>query len=200
MSNSLTVKTSYTLEFQTTGQKWSIPDECVKEFENQKWVKLGATRYGWIKLVAGEKASGVKNPSLANCGPWKALLQQRNQKSHLVPSSSTLFEQGEDGEEAGGTKKRKRTAPPNMAATLELDLGESFGTVRARAASKTNEDLVVLLEVAGMHNLCTYLHTSGLDLSSSTSRSYNKTGKYEDVAQKRGKKRLCPEGEDTEED
>ena len=128
------------------------------------------------------------------------MLQQRNKKSHLTSCSSTLFEQGEDGEEAGGTKKRKRTAPPNVAATLELDLSEGFGTVRARAASKTNEDLVVLLEVADMHYLCTYLHTSGLDLSSSTSRSYNKTGKYESVTQKRMKKRLCPEGEDTEED
>ena len=199
MANKLTIKTTYTLEFETTGQKWSVPDECVKEFENQNWIKLGATRYGFIKLVAGAKATGVKNPSLANCGPWKALLQQRNQKSHLIPCTSTLFEQGEDGEEASGTKKRKRTAP-NMATTVELDLGESFGTLTARTASKTNEDLVVLLEVAGMHNLCTYLHTSGLDLSSSSSRSYNKTGKYEGVAQKKGKNRLCPQGEDTEED
>ena len=70
MANSLTIKTTCTLEFETTGQKWSVPDECVKEFEDQKWIKLGATRYGFIKLVAGEKAIGVKNPSLANCGPW----------------------------------------------------------------------------------------------------------------------------------
>lgn len=172
----------------------------MKEFENQTWIKLGATRYGFIKLVAGDKVTGVKNPSLANCDPWKTLLEKRNQKSNLLQSSSGLFEGEEDGEEAGGARKRKRTAAPDMAATVQVDLGEGFGAITARAASKTNEDLVVLLEVADMHNLCKYLHSSGLDFNKGSTRSYNKSGKYEGVAKKKLKKGLGPEGEAAEQD
>lgn len=200
MAHSVAIKTTYTLEFETAGQKWSVPGECVKELENQTWIKLGATRYGFIKLVAGDQVTGVKNPSLANCDPWKALLEKRNQKSHLIPCSSGLFEGEEDGEEAGGTRKRKRSAAPDMAATVQLDLGEGFGAITARTASKTNEDLVVLLEVADMHNLCNYLHSSGLDFRKGPTRSYNKTGKYEGVAKKKVKRGLCTEVEAPEED
>ena len=189
MAHSVTIKTTYTLEFETTGQKWSVPDEWVKDFENQTWIKLGATRYEFIKLVAGDKVTGVKNPPLANCDPWKALLEKRNQKSNLLPF-----------EEAGGTRKRKRTAAPDMAATVQLDLGEGFGAITAKATSKTNEDLVVLLEIADMHNLCKYLHSSGLDFNKGSTRSYNKTGKYEGVAKKKMRKGLGPKGEAAEED
>lgn len=179
----LKIKTTYTLEFETTGQKWMVPDDCVKEVDDQTWVKLSATKYGFIKLLLGEKVSGVKNPSLSNCQPWKDLVDQRNQKSHLVPASSALFDD-ETQEVAKNKRKRKATPVPDGNQIVELDLGVDCGKLTARKASKTNEDLMILLDAEQFYILCKYLHSSDLDLAASSSRSYKRTGKF---AKKEGK-------------
>lgn len=197
MSSALKITTTYTLELETTGQKWTLPAECVKHLDGQDWVKLSATKYGFLKLLLGDRMS--KNQSLANCEAWKQLLEQRNQKSVLHPSASSLWD---NEDEEGKSKKRKRSGPnaDDVGSTAELDLGNGYGKVLVRTAKKTNEDLQVHLEVSALSNLCTFLQNSDLQAGSQSSRTYRKTGQFQGVSNQRKRKMLAQEIDEPGED
>ena len=112
----MSIKTSYTLQFEHTGQKWSVPDDCIKMIDGKAWLRVSGTKYGFVKLAMGD-AMPSKNPSLASFPPWKNLLQQRNEKSQRAPSTSDLF--GDEAEGGQVNKKRKRKPP----ATQDGDSG-----------------------------------------------------------------------------
>ena len=101
MASAMKITTTYTLEFEATGQRWTLPAECVKHLDGQDWVKLSATKYGFLKLLLGDRMS--KNQSLANCEAWKQLLEQRNQKSAFLPSASLWSTEDEESQ----LKKKK---------------------------------------------------------------------------------------------
>ena len=183
----LSIKTSYTLQFEHTGQKWSVPDDCIKMIDGKAWLRVSGTKYGFVKLAMGDAMPG-KNPSLASFPPWKNLLQQRNDKSQQAPSTSDLF--GDEAEGGQVNKKRKRKPPATQdgdSGCIELDLGGTHGLLIARKASKSNEDLVVQLEAGQVGKLCQYLHESSKDVGFEPSRSYKRSGKFEGVAKKRRK-------------
>ena len=197
MASAMKITTTYTLELETTGQKWTLPAECVKHLDGQDWVKLSATKYGFLKLLLGDRMS--KNQSLANCEAWKQLLEQRNQKSVLLPAGSSLW--GNEDEE-GKSKKRKRSAPTadDVGSTAELDLGNGYGTVLVRTAKKVNEDLQVHLEVSALSKLCTFLQNSDLHAGSQSSRTYRKTGQFQGVSKERKRKMCAQEVDESGED
>ena len=196
MATPMKLKTTYTLEFETTGQKWIVPEDCLKEVDDEKWIKIGSTRYGFIKLALGGKISSVKNPTLANCEAWKSLLEQRNQKS--VMACHSLFGMEEDDGNAMATKKRKKpSASSDAQSTLSLELPDGHGVLTARRASKTNEDLMIPLEVGQICILCTYLNATvnATDFSQSSNRDYQRSGKFCGVAKARARKQLGAEDE-----
>ena len=194
MAAAMKITTTYTLEFEATGQRWTLPADCVKHLDGQDWVKLSATKYGFLKLLLGDKMT--KNQSLANSEAWKQLLEQRNQKSVLLPKASSLWS---TEDEEGQAKKRKKTygneEGPN---SVELELGNGC-TVLVRAAKKTNEDLQVHLDATALGNLCSFLQKADLQTASS-SRTYRKTGQFQGVSKERKRKMLAAEGEASGED
>ena len=190
------MKTTYTLEFETTGQKWMVPEDCFKEIDDEKWIKISSTRYGFIKLALGDKISSVKNPTLANCDAWKFLLGQRNQKSVMACDSLFGMEEG-DGNAMAAKKRKRPSASPDGPSTLSLELPDGHGVLTARRASKTNEDLMIPLDVGQICTVCTYLNATvnATDFSQSSNRDYQRSGKFCGVAKARARKQLHAEDE-----
>ena len=78
---------------------------------------------------------------------------------------------------------------------MELELGNGC-TVLVRAAKKTNEDLQVHLDATALGNLCSFLHKTNLQAASS-SRTYRKTGQFQDVSKERKRKMHAAEAEES---
>ena len=190
MAAAMKITTTYTLEFEATGQRWTLPADCVKHLDGQDWVKLSATKYGFLKLLLGDKMT--KNQSLANNEAWKQLLEQRNQKSVFLPSASLWSTEDEESQ----PKKRKKTCSNEETPTsVELELGNGC-TVLVRATKKSNEDLQVHLDATALGNLCSFLHKADLNAASS-SRTYRKTGQFQGVSKERKRKMHAAEAEES---
>lgn len=161
------------------GPEVIVPDTLLVQGDGQQWLKLRPSNFAIVKLLLGHLPDfkSTKNPTLANCSQFGALLQM--QKDEILKSMSAseskgdeIFEEGE-GQSKGGKKVSLDYAPPTI--TLDID---GVSVLFKTPSTWRESDLCVLLDTAQLTAVCDFLlKDSSLNISSEK-RPYQKSGSY----------------------